>query len=289
MMIPSYTRGDQTPPLLAMTIGAALERAVAQFGDQEALVVAHQNLRYSWRSLSEAVDECARALLALGLERGDRLGIWAPNCAEWCIVQFATARIGVILVNINPAYRVGELEYALRQSGCAWVVCADRFKQSDYHAMLQQLAPELADATPGQAQCAALPELRGVISLCEQPPRGMLAWRQLAALAAQVPAQQLLDISPTLQFDDPINIQYTSGTTGFPKGATLSHYNILNNGYMVGASQRLGPDDRVVIPVPLYHCFGMVMGNLACVAHGATMIYPAPSFEPEATLRAVER
>lgn len=284
---PSYTRGRQDKPLLAMTIGAAFDATVARFPEREALVVRHQGLRYSWRSLAEAVEVHARALMALGIQSGDRLGIWAPNCAEWCITQFASAKVGAILVNINPAYRSSELEYALRQSGCRWVICADAFKTSDYHAMLQGLVPELASAAIGQLASEALPELRGVISLAAEPPAGFLAWSDLQQRAGETTPAELAERQASLQFDDPINIQYTSGTTGFPKGATLSHYNILNNGYMVGESLGLTEHDRLVIPVPLYHCFGMVMGNLGCVTHGATMIYPGDAFDPLTALRAV--
>ncbi|MDL5597245.1 AMP-binding protein [Bacillus subtilis] len=284
---PSYTRGRQDKPLLAMTIGAAFDATVARFPEREALVVRHQGLRYSWRSLAEAVEVHARALMALGIQSGDRLGIWAPNCAEWCITQFASAKVGAILVNINPAYRSSELEYALRQSGCRWVICADAFKTSDYHAMLQGLVPELASAAIGQLASEALPELRGVISLAAEPPAGFLAWGDLQQRAGETTPAELAERQASLQFDDPINIQYTSGTTGFPKGATLSHYNILNNGYMVGESLGLTEHDRLVIPVPLYHCFGMVMGNLGCMTHGATMIYPGDAFDPLTALRAV--
>ncbi|MFC5697043.1 AMP-binding protein [Pseudomonas sp. GCM10022186] len=283
----SYTRGRQDKDLLAMTIGAAFDATVAKFPEREALVVRHQGLRYSWQELAAAVDRHARALLALGLNSGDRLGIWAPNCAEWCITQFASARIGAILVNINPAYRSSELEYALKQSGCRWVICADAFKTSDYHAMLLGLVPELADAAPGALTCEKLPELRGVVSLAATPPAGFLPWAALQDKAGEVSAEALAERQAGLQFDDPINIQYTSGTTGFPKGATLSHYNILNNGYMVGESLGLTEQDRLVIPVPLYHCFGMVMGNLGCMTHGSTMIYPGDAFDPLTTLRAV--
>lgn len=284
---PSYTRGRQDKPLLAMTIGAAFDDTASRFADREALVVRHQNLRYTWAQLAEAVDATARAFLALGLRQGDRLGIWAPNCAQWCITQFASAKIGAVLVNINPAYRANELEYALKQSGCRWLVCADAFKTSDYHGMLAELLPELRDCRPGELNSARLPELSGVVSLAAQAPAGFLRWDQLEGIGASVSAEELAQRQALLQFDEPINIQYTSGTTGFPKGATLSHYNILNNGYMVGESIGLTEHDRLVIPVPLYHCFGMVMGNLGCMTHGATMIYPAPSFEPEATLAAV--
>ncbi|WLG21511.1 AMP-binding protein [Pseudomonas sp. FP1154] len=283
----SYTRGSQDKTLLAHTIGEAFDQTVARYPDGEALVVRHQALRYTWRQLAEAVDLHARALLALGLKAGDRLGVWAPNCAQWCISQFASAKIGVILVNINPAYRSSELEYVLKQSGCQWLVCAAAFKTSDYHAMVQALAPELAEQSIGQLHSERLPLLRGVISLDAQPPSGFLPWSQLAALGAAVLPEQLVERQASLHHDDPVNIQYTSGTTGFPKGATLSHRNILNNGYMVGESLGLTASDRLVIPVPLYHCFGMVMGNLGCMTHGSTMIYPNDAFDPLLTLRTV--
>ncbi|WLH28004.1 AMP-binding protein [Pseudomonas canadensis] len=267
----SYSRGSQDKTLLAMTIGQAFDRTVAQFPEGEALVVRHQQRRYTWRQLAEAVDVHARAFLALGMQTGDRLGIWAPNCAEWCISQIASAKLGVILVNINPAYRSSELDYVLKQSGCQWLVCAGSFKTSDYHAMLQELKPDL----------------RGMISLDPSPPPGFMPWSQLSALGAGVPPEQLHSRQASLHFDQPVNIQYTSGTTGFPKGATLSHHNILNNGYMVGESLGLTAQDRLVIPVPLYHCFGMVMGNLGCITHGTTMIYPNDGFDPLLTLTTV--
>ncbi len=283
----SYSRGAQDKALLAETIGQAFDRTVAAYPEGEALVVRHQHLRYTWRQLADAVDLHARALLALGLQAGDRLGIWAPNCAQWCISQVASAKLGVILVNINPAYRSSELEYVLKQSGCQWLVCAGSFKSSDYHGMLQELVPELAEHPIGELRCDLLPELRGVISLDPRPPSGFLPWSQLSAIGAGVPPDQLHTRQASLHFDQAVNIQYTSGTTGFPKGATLSHHNILNNGYMVGESLGLTAHDRLVIPVPLYHCFGMVMGNLGCITHGTTMIYPSDGFDPLLTLTAV--
>ncbi|WP_462383606.1 AMP-binding protein [Pseudomonas sp. Marseille-QA0892] len=284
---PSYSIGRQDKPLLAKTIGQAFDHTCETFPDRDALVVIHQNLRYSWRQLQAEVDCYARALLALGVEQGDRVGIWAPNCAQWCIAQFATAKLGAILVNINPAYRTAELAYVLERSGCRWLICADRFKTSDYHAMLLELVPELGAHSAGQWQSERLPMLEAVISLAGEVPPGFMTWSGLPKRGESISPEVLLARSEALQFDDPINIQYTSGTTGFPKGATLSHYNILNNGYMVGESLRLTEADRMVIPVPLYHCFGMVMGNLGCVTHGSTMIYPSGAFEPLATLKAV--
>ena len=285
--VPSYTQGSLDKPLLAMTIGQAFDHTAALYPEGEALVVRHQQQRYNWAQLARAVDLHARALLALGLKAGDRLGVWAPNGAEWFISQFASAKIGVILVNINPAYRLSELEYVLKQSACQWLVCAGAFKTSNYHAMLLELIPELTEQSVGALDCARFNELRGVISLDSEPPAGFLPWSQLATLGAGVTADQLHARQASLHFDQPVNIQYTSGTTGFPKGATLSHHNILNNGYMVGESLGLTASDRLVIPVPLYHCFGMVMGNLGCVTHGTTMIYPSEAFDPGLTLQAV--
>jgi len=287
MTQPSYSQGDQGKALLTQCIGDAFDTTVARFPDREALVVRHQALRYTWRQLADAVDQHARALMALGVQPGDRLGIWAPNCAEWCITQFASAKVGAILVNINPAYRASELDYALGQSGCRWVICADAFKTSDYHAMLSGLVPGLAKGHPGALNCERFPALRGVVSLAVTPPPGFLAWHDLQARAPAVSAEALAERQAQLQPGDPINIQYTSGTTGFPKGATLSHSNILNNGYMVGESLGLTEHDRLVVPVPLYHCFGMVMANLGCMTHGSTLIYPNDAFDPLATLRAV--
>jgi fatty-acyl-CoA synthase len=255
----AYAHGATDVPLLGETIGANLERTAARVPDAEALVSRHQGLRYTYAKLNERVDDLARGIVGLGLEPGDRLGIWSPNCVEWVLLQFATAKSGVILVNINPAYRTSELEYALKQSACKVLVSARSFKSSDYAAMIAEVAP---------------PELHTIF-------RGSPEWDELAAGAD-------VDLPAGLQFDDPINIQYTSGTTGFPKGATLSHHNILNNGYFVGEGCRFTEADRVCIPVPYYHCFGMVMGNLGATTHGACMVLPAPAFEPEATLRAVQ-
>ena len=285
-MSESYTRGRQDVQLLTQTIGDAFDATVAKWPEREALVVRDQSIRYTWTQLAEQVNRYARAMMALGLKKGERLGIWAPNCAEWCITQFASAKAGIILVNINPSYRRTELEYALKQSGCAWVVCADQFKTSDYHGMLRALLPELESSNPGELRSEVLPELRGVVTLAAQAPAGFMSWKALGELAEKVSPQELAKLQSSLDYKDPINIQYTSGTTGFPKGATLSHHNILNNGYLVCESMRFTEQDKLVIPVPLYHCFGMVMGNLGCMTHGSTMIYPAAGFDPEATLRA---
>jgi len=284
----SYVSGISDTPLKGQTIGDCFDETVARFPDRDALLSLHQDLRYTWRELQGAVDEAARALLALGVKKNDRVGIWSPNCAEWTITQFATAKIGAILVNINPSYRTHELEYALKQSAASTLVLQGKFKGSDYVATLAELAPELREGGPGTFKSAKLPELKRVICLdADRALTGMFTWPSMLAHAEEVSAEHLAEVQATLQFDDPINIQYTSGTTGAPKGATLSHHNILNNGFFVARTMALTEKDRMVIPVPLYHCFGMVMGNLGCVTHGATMIYPGDGFDPEATLRAV--
>ncbi|MDK2125809.1 AMP-binding protein [Parachitinimonas caeni] len=285
--LPSYVSGTSSQPLLGQTIGANFDAAAARWSDREALVVRHQHVRWSYAELKQKVDACAAHLLALGLEPGDRIGIWAPNCAEWVVMQFATAKAGLILVNINPAYRVAELEYALNKVGCSALVLAPRLKSSDYLAMLHELAPELDHATPGLLKAARLPDLRVVIRLGDAHSAGMLNFSGLLQAAPAEAMTRLEQVAATLQFDDPINIQFTSGTTGFPKGATLSHHNILNNGYFIGEAMKLTPADRLCIPVPLYHCFGMVLGNLACTTHGATIVYPDESFDPTAVLETV--
>ncbi|WP_404413384.1 AMP-binding protein [Vreelandella aquamarina] len=287
LMLPSYTSSTAQKPLLGMTIGDKFDQIVAEYPDNDALIVLHQDIHWCYRQLQEEVNRCARALLAIGVKPGDRVAIWAPNCSEWTLTQFATAKLGAILVNINPAYRTHELEYALNQSGARFLVTADSFRLSDYRAMLMELAPELTASAEGQLKSQKLPELECVINLSAEKYPGMWRWTDFMAQSDTVSQQDVNDLQATLQFDDPINIQYTSGTTGFPKGATLSHHNILNNGFFVAESMGFTSDDRLVIPVPLYHCFGMVMGNLGCMTHGAAMIYPGEGFEPEAVLKAV--
>lgn len=288
----SYTCGISDTPLLGLTIGDAFDQTVAHFSDRDALIVRQQGIRYTYADLRRQVDTCARGLMALGIEKGQRVGIWAPNRAEWTILQFATAKIGAILVNINPAYRLHELEYVLNQSTCTMLVLAPSFRTANYTEMIQTLCPELERAAPGQLDANAVPHLRHVVRLSEpdgyRQVRGMWTWNDVLAKGAFVTRERLAERQAEQEFDDPINIQYTSGTTGNPKGATLSHHNILNNGYFVARLQGFTEHDRLCIPVPLYHCFGMVMGNLGCVTHGAAMIYPAESFEPTAVLETVQ-
>ena len=285
----SYVCGTSPTPLRYQTVGQAFDEAVERFGDREALVVRHQDVRWTYRQLSRRVDEVAAGLLGLGLEPGDRVGIWSPNSAEWVLTQLATAKAGLILVNINPAYRVSELEYALSKVGCRALITADRFKSSDYLAMLRELAPELDSASPGQLRAERLPALSAVAHLGAEPARGMLGFSDIAAAATDVTRRRVAELRAQLAPDDPINIQFTSGTTGYPKGATLTHFNIVNNGFFVGEAMKLAEDDRLCIPVPLYHCFGMVLGNLAAITHGATMIYPGEAFEPLSVLETVQR
>ncbi|TSD85014.1 AMP-binding protein [Mycobacterium sp. KBS0706] len=286
---PSYVSGIAEAPLLGETIGQALDRAAARWPDRPALIDRAQGalgLRWSWRDLAERADSFAAGLLALGLQPGDRIGIWSLNRAEWALTQFAAAKAGLILVTVNPAYRLHELEYALNLVGCAALVTATAFKTSDYLGMLNTLAPELAAAEPGRLHAVKLPTLRRIIQIGGTAP-GTIPFDNVAGLGGAAERDRLAALAGTLQFDDPANIQFTSGTTGSPKGVTLSHHNILNNGYFVGRGLALGEQDRICIPVPLYHCFGMVMGNLAAVTHGAAMVYPGEGFDPLATLATV--
>jgi fatty-acyl-CoA synthase len=274
----SYVCGPAEVPLLGETIGDNLDRIAAEHPGVDALVSRHQDIRWTYTELVAMVDECARALLALDVQRGDRVGIWSPNRAEWAVLQYATAKVGAILVNINPAYRVHELEYVLNQSGVRILVAAPSHKTSDYAAMIAEVRPKVAT-------------LETVVLLdgpTASPESADLRWDDLLARAADVSDDSRAARQAELQFDDAINIQYTSGTTGFPKGATLTHHNILNNGHATTAIQLLGPGDRLCVPVPLYHCFGMVMGNLGCTSRGATVVYPAEAFDPGATLEAIE-
>ncbi|MSO74823.1 MAG: AMP-binding protein [Alphaproteobacteria bacterium] len=284
----SYVHGASDVPLLGMTISHCLDATAARVPDNDALVVRHQNIRLSYAAFKRKVDAFAAGLLALGLEPGDRIGIWSPNTAEWAITQFAAAKAGLILVNINPAYRLAELDYALNKVECKALVSAPAFKSSDYLAMLRELAPELDRAPPGLLNAAKLPHLKIVIRLGPEKSAGMYNFADVLAMAGKTERAALEALADQLQFDDAINIQFTSGTTGFPKGATLTHHNILNNGYFNGVKLRLTSNDRVCIPVPLYHCFGMVMGNLMSIAFGATMVYPSEGFDALEVLKAVE-
>lgn len=283
----SIAEGPRDNVLIEQTIGEFFDAMAARQPDHPALVSCHQAIRYTYRQLQAEVNRLASALLALGLEPGERLGIWSHNNAQWLLTQLASAKIGVILVNLNPAYRVSELEYALNKVGCKALISMPEFKTSNYLDMICTLAPELQDCPPGTLQAARLPDLKHVIHLGEQALTGMLRFSDLLA-KGDPDDPRLARIAATLTANDPINIQFASGTTGFPKAATLTHRNILNNGFFAGAAMRLTSQDRVCIPVPLYHCFGMVLGNLACLTHGACMVYPNDAFDPLLVLQAVQ-
>ncbi len=285
----SYVRGLSRPSLSYITISQLLSEAVSRFGPHDCAVFCEQGIRMSYYDLDRAVDELASGLLALGLDKGDRLGIWSPNRVEWILTQFASARVGVLLVNINPAYRLGELEYALNKVGCKALIAAKSFRTSDYSAMIRNLAPELEDCEPGRLRSVKVPQLRSVVIMEEEPEAGMYSFEQLRRLGG--PAQQLRlpEIERTLSPDDAINIQFTSGTTGSPKGATLTHYNIVNNARFVTDRINLSESDRLAIPVPLYHCFGMVMGVLGAVSKGASVVFPGEGFDANQTLDALAK
>lgn len=284
---PSHVIGASEPPLVEQTIGQALDLAARRWPSAEALVSCHQNVRLTWAELKAAADAFAAGLLALGLRPGDRVGVWAPNCAEWTIAQFATALAGMIQVNINPSYRSSELEYTLRNVGVKALICACSFKTSDYVAMVESLIP-VAEDFSRNVRSSRLPDLAHVIKIGGSARPGWLDFDDVVALRTNASERELMALSASLGPNDSINIQFTSGTTGLPKGATLSHRNILNNAQFVGLGMGLHEGDRLCIPVPLYHCFGMVMGNLACLVHGATMVYPSPGFDPLSTLKAIE-
>ena len=284
----SYVHGVSPTPLLGLTVGQLFDRTVARYPEGEALVVRHQNLRWTWRRLQREVDALAAGLIGLDLQPGERLGIWSPNNAEWVVTQFASAKAGLILVNVNPAYRLPELEYALNKVSCKALIAAARFKTSDYVAMLHEIAPELKAAAPGELKAARLPDLRLVIRLDQESDPAMLNFAKVREGGGEAEGRRMQELAGELQFDDPINIQFTSGTTGAPKAATLSHHNIVNNAFFVGETMELSERDRLCIPVPMYHCFGMVLGTLACVAHGATMVFPSEGFDPLEVLRTIE-
>ncbi len=281
----SYVHGASATPLLGETVGALLDRIAARWPERPALVVRSQGVRWTYRQFHAEVERVAAGLLALGLKPGERVGIWAPNRAEWVVAQFAAPKAGLILVNINPAYRSHELEYSLNKVGCRALLLPRAFRTSHYLAILRELAPELDTAAAGALSAGRLPDLREVILLDEEAAPGTRRWRDI--VADDQAMAHLRAVEAGLGFDDPVNIQFTSGTTGAPKGATLTHHNIVNNGYFIGEAMRLGEHDRLCIPVPFYHCFGMVLGNLACVTHGACMVIPGEGFDALATLQTV--
>ncbi len=284
----SYVHGTSDVPLLGKTISQQFDETAARHGVRDALIVCSQDIRWTYAEMKCEVDALAAGLLTLGLEPGDRIGIWSPNNSEWAVSQFASAKAGLVLVNINPAYRLAELEYALNKVECKALIAAEAFKSSLYLDMIRELAPEIEVAVPGALQSEKLPFLKTVIRLGEERSSGMFNYGEIAGRAGVEERARLDELQSRLKFDDAINIQFTSGTTGFPKGATLTHHNILNNGYFNGQALGLSEADRVCIPVPLYHCFGMVMGNMMCAAYGAAMVYPSEGFDPLDVLLAIE-
>ena len=274
-MIASYVHGCSTTPLLGETIGTCLDRICEHFADREALISRHQGLRYTYRQLKLEVENAARGMISIGVEKGDRVGVWSPNCAEWLIAQYALAKVGAIMVNINPAYRLRELEHALTQSSVSVMVAARGFRNSDYAAMIDELAPRL-------------PALKQTVYLGNERRGSAMTWDDLIENGKRVPEPELPEREASLQFDDPVNIEYTSGTTGMPRGATLSHHNILNNGFFVGEQLQYTSADRICLPVPFYHCFGCVLGSLAALTHGSALVLPSESFDAQACLAAIQ-
>jgi fatty-acyl-CoA synthase len=283
----SYFTGGTTPELMHITIGQALDRTAERYPDSPGLISRHQGMRYTYAELRAAVEQVARGLMAMGIQKGDRVGIWATNCAEWVLIQFATAKIGAIMVNMNLRYRAHELKYALRQSECQSLFLIQGFHDCNYVETLFSLSPGSVDDKPGDFRAEQLPHLKNLVFIGPNAPGSMLPWETMLQMGASVSDEDLRAREASLDPMDNINIQYTSGTTGFPKGASLSHYNIVNNGYMIGSNMKMGPGESICIPVPFYHCFGMVLGNMACVTNGAAMVIPAEYFDPLATLQAI--
>jgi fatty-acyl-CoA synthase len=285
----SYAFCGSEKPLIGNTIGEMFDEIAEKYPDNDAIVSLHQGKRYTYRELQKELNRAAKGFIALGLKKGDRLAIWATNIAEWIITQFATAKAGIIMVNINPAYRTHELEYALTQSETQAILLMDRFKSSDYVKMFYEVCPEAKNSNPGQIHSEKMPFLRTAVLIRGEKKTGMWSWDEVLKMGEEVPDEVLKEREASLDFDDPINIQYTSGTTGFPKGVVLTHHNILNNGYFIGECMKFTYQDRLCIPVPFYHCFGMVLSNLACMTHGATMVLPAEYFDPASTMSAIEK
>ena len=285
----SYAYGTSSQPLLGMTIGEKFDQACQQYAEQDAVVSVHQNVRLSYKQLQDQVNAFACSLLQLGLEKGDRIAIWSPNCVEWTITQFAAFKAGMILVNLNPAYKSSELEYVLNKVSCKALVIAPQFKSSNYQEILTKIAPEITQSTDKLLSSQKLPHLKHIIKIDHEQHSGIHRFADLLPQPTAAQLDQLHAIAADLQFDETINIQFTSGTTGNPKGTMLTHNNILNNGYFVGEAIHLTPQDRVCISVPLFHCFGMVMGNLACITHGSTMVYPSAVFNPLDTLKTIQK
>jgi fatty-acyl-CoA synthase len=283
----SYSHGIGASPLAGLTVGELLDRTAARYPNYPALICRHQNKRYTYQELVREVESTAKGLLRLGTQKGDRVGIWCTNYAEWIITLFAVTKIGALLVNFNPAYGTVEFEHALQQSGCSTLFLTRGFRKSNFPAILYEICPEAARSVPGAVQSAKLPNLRNLVFIGDSAPSNMIPWDGLLQMGENVPDEALRSRAATLEFDDPINIQYTSGTTGTPKGALLSHHNIVNNGLLIGQGMRFTCEDKLCIPVPFYHCFGMVLSLMVCVAHGAAMVVPAEYFDALATLQAI--